>query len=189
MELAIGVIQAIAAIVAAAAAVAMWRATIHLVEVTRGLIYVQIAPKISFDHPYSQPFRTPKESTFVLENVGRIDLDDVELVIGSHFQTEDGSEVSETLKPFKARTLKPGKKISVPMWQFAKQAIEKQSNISDSLKYDRELRTAPVVVKIRFKHGISGVEENLTKNYRVEFSELGELCIASVADVSSKISK
>lgn len=139
-------LQTAATVLAALAAVAMWKATVNLVKVTRDMLLANVAPDvvISLEHP--QPFPTIENANVKIENRGSVDLIDVQVSVGCRFKSDDGSGEQRETQTYKVGKLKSGGNYRLSIWDISKNAIRKQKQLGDSYQKARDADNAPVEV-------------------------------------------
>jgi len=173
-------LQTAATVLAALAAVAMWKATVNLVKVTRDVLLANVAPEvvISLEHP--QPFPTIEKANVKIENRGSVDLIDVQVSVGCRFKSDDGSGEQRETQTHKVGKLKSGGNYRLSIWDISKNAIRKQKQLGDSYQKARDAENAPVEVHVTSRHGATGIPHTFDHRFLVEFSPDGNLLVSEL---------
>ena len=135
-------LQTLAALIAAGAALAMWKSTVNLVNVTRDMLLANVAPEvvIRLEHPH--PFKSKEKATMRIENRGSVDLIDVRLAIGCIFSSDDEKSTQSEMHKYRIGKLKSGYSHRSSLWDNAKTAVQKQKSLGDAYRKARDASNA-----------------------------------------------
>jgi hypothetical protein len=173
-------LQTFATFIAAIAAVAMWRATVNLVKVTRGMVLANVAPEVVIGLEQPQPFATKETAIVKIENRGSVDLFDVEFTVGGLFHQDDGNGQTGVSQTIRIGNLNSSKSYTFPLWDIAKSAIRRQKGLDDKYSKARADDHAPVEVHVTSRHGATGIPQNFDHTFLVDFDSEGNLCVAEL---------
>jgi hypothetical protein len=158
----------------------MWKATANLVKVTRDMVLANVDPEIVIRLEHPQPFPTIEKATVKIENRGSVDLSDVEVAVGCHFKSDDGSAEQRETQTFRVGKLKSGGNYRLSIWDISKNAIRKQKQLGDAFKNARDADSAPVGVHVTARHGATGISQSFEHRFLVEFSPDGNLLVSEL---------
>jgi hypothetical protein len=172
--------QTVAAFVAAIAALAMWKATVSLVKVTRDMLLANVPPEIFICLEHAQPFATKDRANAKIENRGSVDLTDVHVKVGGWFHSDDDTGQASIMYKYDIGNLKSRKSYKFPLWDISKGAIRQQKGLDDTYRKARDADSAPVEVHVTFRQGGTGIVHTFKHCFLVHFDPEGNLQVSEL---------
>jgi hypothetical protein len=173
-------LQTLAALIAAGAAIAMWKSTVNLVKVSRDMLLANIAPEIVIGLESSQPFATKDKANVKVENRGSVDLIDATVSIGCDFVSDDESGKQSEMQEFRIGELKSGYSYKLSLWDASQKAIRKQKSLDDTYQKARNTTNTPVEVQVTSRHGATGIPHTFKHHFLVKFDPTGNLLVSEL---------
>jgi hypothetical protein len=165
-------VQAFAAIASAAAAVAMWKATVNLVSATRGLTLAAVDPSVRVDVPI-KPIPKSDQALATITNSSAFPIVDITVWLDASYsiKAEPASSIGQVLDSIQIAEIPPLGTASVNLWESAKKAIAALNEVPNADK------NVGLDLYIEYRHGITGKLDHFTEFYGVAFFPTGELQI------------
>jgi len=174
-------LQTLAALIAGSAALAMWKSTVNLVEVTRDTLLADVAPEVVIGLEHSQPFATKDRANVKNENRGSVNLVEVQIEAGCRFTSDDRHGRKSVMEKYAVGDLKSGKSHKFSLWDLSKNAIrEKQRLDAELYSRARASGNAPVEVEVKCRHGATGIPHLFTHIFLVQFDPEGNLLVSEL---------
>lgn len=173
-------LQTLAALIAAGAALAMWKSTVNLVKVSRDMLLANVAPEIIIGLENSQPFATKDRANIKIENRGSVDLIAAHVSIGCYFISDDERSSQSEVEKSPIGELKSGHVYKLSLWDISKKAIRKQKQLDDKYQKIRDANETPVEVHVISRHGATGIPHTFKHRFLVKFDPEGNLLVSEL---------
>jgi hypothetical protein len=175
-NLAIEIAQVMAAVVAAAAAIAMWRATVNLVTATRELTLATVEPNVRLEVPH-KPISHPDEASAVITNQSAFPINDLKVTVDAQYDTIDSEKqnfmIGRVMDTTEFGPVQPKGQVTLPLWNPAKTAIANKSEMHDPPRMN--VVEIGIDIYVEYRHGITGKPDHFTDKFAVEFLPNGDL--------------
>jgi hypothetical protein len=163
-------LQTAATVVAAIAALAMWRATVNLVKYTRDMVLANVTPEVVIRLQQSPPFKSSAASIVSVMNESGVDLLGVTVDIGPSFQSDDKRDQSRITITHTIPTLPGGRVFNFELWKIAKMAIVHRDQLPD-IYLSARTKLTEIEVRVSSRHSATGMRHSFKHCFTVEFRE------------------